>query len=40
MGWMAAFSFLTLSAAWVMKIILKRQNRHIAETGAMTKYPY
>ncbi len=40
MGWMAAFSLLTLLSAWVMKIILKRQNRNIGNTGAATKYPY
>lgn len=40
MGWMAAFSLLTLLSAWAMKFILKRQNRSIADSGAATKYPY
>ncbi|EKC99691.1 major facilitator superfamily transporter [Trichosporon asahii var. asahii CBS 8904] len=37
---MAAFSLGTLLCGWVMRIILKRQNRTLAETGAPTKYPY
>lgn len=40
MGFMAAFSLLTLLSAWVMKLILKRQNRTIGDSGAATKYPY
>lgn len=37
---MAAFSLGTLLCGWLMRVILKRQNRTLAETGAPTKYPY
>lgn len=40
MAAMAAFSFGTMLCAWVMRIILRRQNKRLAETGAPTKYPY
>ncbi|CAK9782633.1 MFS general substrate transporter [Cutaneotrichosporon oleaginosum] len=40
MGAMAVFSLLTLLSAWVMKIVLQRQNRTIRASGATTMYPY
>jgi len=40
MGAMAVFSFLCLLCAWWMRLILKKQNRNLAGTGATTTYPY
>lgn len=40
MGAMAVFSAMCAMCAWGMRIILTRQNRAIALTGAPTKYPY
>lgn len=37
---MALFSLGTLLCAWVIRFILRRQNRRLAETGAPTTYPY
>jgi hypothetical protein len=37
---MAAFSLIVAMTAWVMRFILRRQNKTIAATGAATKYPY
>jgi hypothetical protein len=40
MGAMAVFSFLCLLCAWWMRIVLKKQNRTLSQTGATTTYPY
>lgn len=40
MSAMAAFSLGTALLAWVLRIILRRQNKTLAMTGAPTKYPY
>lgn len=37
---MAAFSIIVAMSAWAMRIILRRQNKTLAATGAPTKYPY
>ncbi|PWZ01222.1 MFS general substrate transporter [Testicularia cyperi] len=40
MGAMAGFSAACAGVAWVMRIILMRQNRTLHLTGSPTKYPY
>lgn len=37
---MACFSLGTLICAHILRIVLRRQNKTLAETGAPTKYPY
>lgn len=40
MSAMAGFSLLCAGVAWAMRIVLKKQNKRIGDTGAVTKYPY
>jgi hypothetical protein len=40
MSAMAAFSFLCALLAWVMRLILQKQNKTLASTGSPTTYPY
>lgn len=40
MSAMAAFSIACAFTAWVMRIILIKQNKTLAQTGSPTKYPY
>ncbi len=40
MSSMAAFSFACAACAWIMRFILKNQNKTLASTGSPTKYPY
>ncbi len=40
MSAMAAFSFACATCAWVMRFILKRQNKTLAQSGSPTTYPY
>jgi putative flippase GtrA len=37
---MAAFSLGCAICTWIMRIILMRQNKHLALTGSPTKYPF
>lgn len=37
---MAGFSAGGILVAWTMRMILMRQNKNIANSGAVTKYPY
>jgi hypothetical protein len=40
MGAMAVFSLLCMLCAWGIRIILRKQNKTLARTGATTTYPY
>jgi hypothetical protein len=40
MAAMAGFSLGGILVAWTMRYILKRQNKNIGNSGAVTKYPY
>jgi len=40
MGAMAVFSLLCMLCAWWMRLVLKKQNRTLSQTGATTTYPY
>jgi hypothetical protein len=40
MGAMAVFSLLCMMCAWWIRLVLKKQNRTLSQTGATTTYPY